>query len=324
MLAVRDHRLDALLHRGRHADVWAATRLGPGGFETPVALKILNATAAATPAQVRAFLAEASTAAAVSDRNVVQVRELICEHGSYAFSMERVRGWPLRALLASTSARHRVPIAIAIALVRDAARGLQAVHEAGLVHRHVTPDNLMIGRSGEVIVIDFGGAIPRGAIPPAELLDPIYASPLLRTHRPVDGRIDTYSLGALLDALIPRSPEVPLALRSIIARAIDPERTFVEPQALEVALDLVSIREGWLVPPAYVAAYASDLARRDDLEGGEVVMLDASMMRGPGRRELRLLDAIEQTPTHAPARTRTVTTESESWDELPTTASARR
>jgi serine/threonine-protein kinase len=320
VLSVRDHRLDALLHRGRHADVWAATRLGPGGFEVPVALKILNPTAAATPAQVRAFLAEASAAAAVQDRNVVQVRELICDRGTYALSMARVRGWSMRALL-TASQRQRVPVAVAIALVRDAARGLRAVHEAGLVHRHVTPDNLMIGSGGEVVVIDFGGAILRGAIPPAELLDPIYASPLLRTHRAVDGRIDTYSLGALLDALIPRSPDLPLALRSIIARAIDPERTFAEPQALEVALDLVSLREGWLVPQAYVAAYTSDLARRD--EAAEVVMLEPSMMRGPGRRELRLLGVVDGA-TPARACTSPVTTIAESWDELPTTSVARR
>jgi hypothetical protein len=80
---------------------------------------------------------------------------------------------------------------------------------------------------------------------------------------PVDARTDVFSLGALLDQLIPERDEVPIALDGIIQRALDPDasRRFPTAHALEIALDLVSIREGWLVPPSYVSAYLNDLFR---------------------------------------------------------------
>jgi serine/threonine protein kinase len=235
----------------------------------PVALKGLNEACAAVPDQVRGFLKEARAASSVQHGNVVQVRELIFDRGRYWISMDLVSGWSMRALLSALEASgQRIPIPVALSLVRDAVRGLQAIHDAGLVHRNVSPDNLMISSAGQVMVLDFGLATWQQTqrirfTPPVEVLDPVYSSPDLHARLPVDARTDVFSLGALLDQLLPVRRDAPVALDAIIRRALDADaaRRFPSAQALETALDLVSIREGWLVPPSYVSAYVNDVFR---------------------------------------------------------------
>ena len=269
MLYVPDHQLETLLHRGTTSEVWRATRLGPNGFAVPVALKTLNETCAAAPDQVRNFLKESRAASSVQHPNVVQVRELIFDRNRYWISMELLSGWSVRALLSALeSFRQPMPIPVALSLVRDAVRGLHAIHEAGLVHRNVAPDNLMIASTGQLVVLDFGLANWQHTqrirfTPPVEVLDPVYSSPDLRARLPVDARTDVFSLGALLDQLIPQRADTPVALDAIIRRALDVDvaRRFPSAQALEVAIDLVSIREGWMVPPSYVSAYLNDVFR---------------------------------------------------------------
>jgi serine/threonine protein kinase len=267
---VRDHQLETLLHHGATSEVWRASRLGPNGFAVPVALKTLNEASAGAQDLVRSFLKESRAASSVQHRNVVQVRELICcDQERYWLSMELVSGWSMRELLAVlTAADQRLPIPVALSLVRDAVRGVQAVHEAGLVHRNIAPDNLMLTHGGHLVVLDFGFATWQHSqrirfVPPVESLDLRFSSPDMIARLPVDARTDVFSLGALLHHLIPARGNAPLALDAIIERALEPEaaRRFPSAQALETALDLVSIREGWLVPPSYVSAYLHDVFR---------------------------------------------------------------
>lgn len=267
--SVPEHQLDTLLHRGATSEIWRATRLGPSGFAVPVALKTLNDACRTAPDQVRGFLKEARAASTVQHCNVVQVRELIFDHDRHWLSMELVTGWSVRALLSAIErSGGPIPVPVALALARDTARGLQAIHEAGLVHRNIAPENLLIASTGQLVVLDFGLAIWQHVqrvrfTPPVEVVDPLYASPELQARLPVDARTDVYSLGALLDQLIPERASAPIALDAIIQRALDPDaaRRFPSAQALETALDLVSIREGWLMPPSYVSAYVSDVFR---------------------------------------------------------------
>jgi serine/threonine protein kinase len=267
--SVREHQLETLLHHGTTSEVWRATRLGPNGFAVPVALKTLNEASAAAPDQVRSFLKESRAASSVQHHNVLQVRDLICDRDRYWLSMELVSGWSMYALLSTlASSDQRLPIPVALSLVRDAVRGVQAIHEAGLVHRNISPDNLMITSTGQLVVIDFGYATWQHTqrirfTPPVEVLDPRYACPDMLARLPVDERTDVFSLGALLNHLIPARGDAPIGLDSIIERALeaDASRRFPSAQALEVALDLVSIREGWLVPPSYVSAYLHDVFR---------------------------------------------------------------
>jgi serine/threonine protein kinase len=160
-----------------------------------------------------------------------------------------------------------MPIPVALSLARDAVRGLHAIHEAGLVHRNVTPENLLVAANGHVAVHDFGLATWQHTqhirFTPIEVLDPVYSSPDLRARLPVDARTDVFSLGVLLDQLVPVRADAPIALDAIIRRAlqVDAARRFPSAQALEIALDLISLREGWLVPPSYVSSYLTDVLR---------------------------------------------------------------
>src|SRR5207244_4426839 len=89
------------------------------------------------------------------------------------------------------------PGGFAVPIARDVAAGLEAIHEAGLVHRNVAPDNLMLAASGRAVIIDFGCAAWHLAervrsTPPTVALDLPYASPELRGRLPVDPRTDVY------------------------------------------------------------------------------------------------------------------------------------
>jgi len=269
MLSIRDHYLEHLVVRGASSEVWSGLRLGPGGFAVPVALKTLTTSNVDSAEHVRAFLAEARAASVVCHPNVVHSHELVHEHGRYWLGMELVRGWTVRALLAALDANAQsIPIPIALTIARDIAAGLEAIHEAGLVHRNVAPDNLMLASSGRAVILDFGCAAWHvtervRSTPPTVALDLPYASPELRGRLPVDPRSDVYSLGVLLHHLVPRRGNVPFFLDGIISRAIDPDpaRRFPSARDLEIALDLVAMREGWMCTPTYVAAFLADVMR---------------------------------------------------------------
>jgi serine/threonine protein kinase len=267
MVFVQNHRLEKVIAQGSSSEVWAAVRLGPGGFASPVALKSLIPRLQGSRRHVRAFVNEARAASYVQHRNVVQAREMILEDGRYWLSMERVRGWTLRTVMTTLARTGRqMPMEVAVALARDAAAGLQAIHDAGLIHRNITPDNLMIAASGHLVVLDFGCAAWRLServrfTPPIDPLEPVYASPQMLGGARVDARTDVYSLGAVLHQLVPRKADVPVGLEGIIARTLEhePEQRFPSARELEIVLELISIRERWPVTPSYVAAYLTEV-----------------------------------------------------------------
>jgi serine/threonine protein kinase len=300
-LAEIDFHLDTLLARGSTSEVWSATRLGPAGFAVPAAVKALSVSFATSAEHLRAFLSEARAASYVQHRNVVQTRELVLINGRYWLGMDLVRGWTVNALLAAVAAtRKPIPFPIVLALARDAAAGLQAIHDAGLVHRNVTPDNLMVDVSGSLSILDFGCATWQLAervhfTQPLVAFDPAYSSPEILAGLPVDARTDVFSVGALLHRLVPRRPDVPFVLEGIIARAVDPDprRRFASAADLEIALEAVSFREGWLVTPSYVSAYVNDVLR---------AMPVVRLPRAPEPRpELVRVEAVQPAPAAARA-----------------------
>jgi eukaryotic-like serine/threonine-protein kinase len=294
---LREYHLDTLLGRGDTSEVWAASNLGPAGFAVPVAVKTLSAHCARSPEHVRAFLNEARAVSYVHHPNVVKTHALVGENERYWLVMELVRGWTMRALLAAIEvARKGIPFRLALALARDACAGVQAIHAAGLVHRNLTPDNLMIATVGHLVVLDFGCASWQLAervhfTPPAAALDRGYASPEILDGLPVDERTDVYSLGALLRRLVPPGPDVPFPLESIIQRALDPDpaQRLASVRQLEIALELVTFREGWMVTPSYVAAYLSDVLRGSPLP---------ALPRAPAEKPPRV---AAPAPAHMPA-----------------------
>ncbi len=135
---------------------------GPFGFWRPAALKKLHEPLARNPAFVSMLLDEARLGAHVRHPLVTEVLDLVADEAGVCLVMQYVHGESLRTLLETGSAP--VPVAVASAIVADALHGLHAAHEArgpdgtmlGIVHRDVSPHNLLVGLDGFTRVTDFG------------------------------------------------------------------------------------------------------------------------------------------------------------------------
>ncbi len=158
-----------VLHRrigvGGMAEVWLASREGPHGFRKEIALKRILPAYAQDPQYVRAFLHEGRIGSTLSHPNVVEVIEAGVVDGIYYLAMEYVDGCDLRGVLdAFRRARRFPPLAFTLNLVADLCAALEHVHEArghdgrplGLVHRDVSPHNLLVSHEGRVKLTDFG------------------------------------------------------------------------------------------------------------------------------------------------------------------------
>jgi serine/threonine protein kinase len=158
---IAHHRLLTELGRGGMGVVWLAR---DEALDRMVAVKLLHASTSLQRARER-LLREARGLARVVHPNVVQVYEVGSHRGSLYVAMQYVPGQTLRAWL-----RERRPSASeTLALLVDIARGLAAIHAAGLVHRDVKPDNVMVGDDGRARVLDFG--LVRSVSPGLDMLD---------------------------------------------------------------------------------------------------------------------------------------------------------
>ena len=205
------YEIVAPLRAGGMASFYLARRVGPAGFMRPVGIKVVHAHLAADRSFVDMFLDEARLSARIVHPNVVHVEELGESDGMFFLAMELVHGAPLSALLRRLSETHKVltvPVACAIAM--RVADGLHAAHEvkddAGalleVVHRDVSPQNILVGADGRVKLIDFGIAKARGRLQETEggsLKGKLrYMSPEQAWGKPIDRRSDVYALGIVL------------------------------------------------------------------------------------------------------------------------------
>jgi serine/threonine protein kinase len=198
------------LKSGGMGDVLLARRRGPGGFDRLVAIKTIRAELASTPAVRAMFLDEAALLSRLSHPAVAAVHDFGEEAGMLYLVMEYVAGIPFRDLI-----ERRVPPIIAAAAVIEAGRGVHAAHELrdlagqlmGVVHRDISPDNLMLGFDGHVKVIDFGIALIKGRQAPVTEFGmvkgkPPYMSPEQVKNDPLDRRSDVFSLSVVLHELL--------------------------------------------------------------------------------------------------------------------------
>jgi serine/threonine-protein kinase len=183
--------------RGGMADVYLARDLR---LDRPVAIKVLSAELSRDPTFVERFRLEARAAANLNHPNIVSVYDWGQEQDTSFIVMEYVEGQTLRELI-------HVDGTVAPAQVADIgaeiAAALSFAHKAGVVHRDVKPGNVLITRSGQVQVTDFGIARANGASDGltrtgAVMGTATYFSPEQAQGLPVDGRSDVYSLGIVL------------------------------------------------------------------------------------------------------------------------------
>jgi eukaryotic-like serine/threonine-protein kinase len=283
---LRIGRYEVISHlaTGGMAHIYLARQTGLGSFERHVVLKTILRERATDQRFVTMFLDEAKLAATLNHQNVAQVYEVDHADGAYFMAMEYVHGENTRAILETTIRRGwTVPLELAIMIISGAAAGLHHAHERrgkngqplNIVHRDVSPANIMVGYDGSVKVLDFGiakaeeratktiGGTIKGKYG--------YMSPEQCKGKPIDRRSDIFALGIVLyelttlrrafkgnddfetmkrivagDLVLPSTviQGFPRELEAIILTALasDPGARFQTAQELIEALDAFTVR----------------------------------------------------------------------------------
>jgi serine/threonine protein kinase len=156
---------------GGMAEVFRAVVPGAEGFRRQVVLKRILASHASAPAFVEMFAQEARISALLHHPNIVQVFDFGQVEGSYFLAMELIDGWEVGAInKALRAARSKMPIEIAVHIAHEVLLGLSYAHtlkvqgyEPHIIHRDVSPSNIMCLRTGGVKLLDFGVASVAGA-----------------------------------------------------------------------------------------------------------------------------------------------------------------
>ncbi len=213
--AVGDCQVLFELASGGMASVFLARQLGDAGFERLVAIKRVHRHLVEDPEVFAMASDEARIAALVRHPNVVSVIGVHDARGELLLIQEYVEGVPLSRLLRVLGDRcARLPLSVALAIAVDAAKGLAATHDAvdlrgeplAIVHRDVSPQNLLVGTDGVTRVIDFGIArserrmtMTRTGVLKGKLA---YMAPEQIEEQAVDRRADVYALGAVLFEMV--------------------------------------------------------------------------------------------------------------------------
>jgi serine/threonine-protein kinase len=202
------YEIDSLLATGGMAEVWRAKMKGLEGFEKRVVIKTMLTHLQHRPELVQMFVDEASLAARLSHPNIVDVFDFGELEGRYFITMAYVPGLTLRMIHKRMLARNqRLPLAAALHVMRDLCEALQHIHDLedgsgplGLVHRDLSPDNLIVSTSGTAKLIDFGAARATARTPPGRLFVGRYryAAPERIRNEGEDRRSDLFSVGVML------------------------------------------------------------------------------------------------------------------------------
>ena len=200
------YRLLGLLGRGGVGEVWRAEDLQLGRV---VAVKVLRRLEGDALSSLERFRREARVTAQLSHPNVVATYDIGTTEDRAYLVMELVRGGDLAQLLRS----HGLPPADEVAdLAIQAARGLDAAHAAGIVHRDVKPANLLLSSEGELKITDFGIARMAGTDQTGALTGPVllgtaaYLAPEQVRGEPATPASDRYALGCVLYELLAGAP----------------------------------------------------------------------------------------------------------------------
>jgi len=285
---------------GGMASVWLARFGGRLGFERLVVVKMILPQYSQDPRFQQMFLDEARIASKIEHSNVARILDVGEHEGNYFIVMEWVDGDSLSKLnRAAEQQNRRVPTGIALRIAADAAAGLHAAHTLkdrdgtflGVVHRDVSPQNLLIANTGATMLIDFGVAKARDRVSQETSAGQIkgkirYMAPEQARGVNLDARADIWALGAILYELFagappydganevatlhkltsgapppPLPPDVPAAVQAIIARslAFDPDARYATALEMNLALESAMVEIGEATSMAMVANYTGHL-----------------------------------------------------------------
>jgi serine/threonine protein kinase len=205
------YQVQSHLASGGMAEIYLARAIGLEGFERYVVVKCIKPEHARDERFVKMFIDEARVSAHLHHQNIAQVYDIGQEGGAYYFAMEYLHGENVRDLLHKVAvARGEVPLEHALSIVCGAAAGLHYAHEKrggdgqslGIVHRDVSPSNIVVTFDGAVKVVDFG--IAKAATRMTETQSGnlkgkiAYMSPEQCRGGGVDRRSDVFALGIVL------------------------------------------------------------------------------------------------------------------------------
>ncbi|WP_344587709.1 Stk1 family PASTA domain-containing Ser/Thr kinase [Actinomadura vinacea] len=304
------YRIESRIARGGMATVYLArdTRL-----DRVVAIKVMHAGLATDEEFVRRFIGEAKAAAALSNPNVVAVYDQGTDGEHVFLVMEYVRGRTLRDVL---SERGRLGPRAALEIMQPVLAALGAAHRAGLVHRDVKPENVLITEDGQAKVADFGLAraeTASGMTKTGMIIGTVgYLAPEQVLSGSADVRSDVYAAGTMLFELLtgelPHQGDTPLAVAyKHVNDAVPAPSTWVPglPHRLDVLVLRATAREPGHRPQdanamlAEVAEVCAGLPRDFDARmgtampppGGRTSVLPAPGMAPPGDSRTRVFDA---------------------------------
>jgi tetratricopeptide (TPR) repeat protein/predicted Ser/Thr protein kinase len=206
--AIGKYRVLARLGGGAMGVVYQCSQ---PGLERLVAVKVMVAGRHATAEQILRFQREAQLAAQLVHPNVVQVHDVGVEGEMHFLVMEYVDGWSLDRLIGTRV----LTMPRILRLVAQVARALQAAHARGIIHRDIKPSNILLARTGQPKLTDFGLAKPlagnQNLSGSGDLIGtPRYMSPeqVLAAPQDMDASTDIYSLGAVLYEMLTGRPPV--------------------------------------------------------------------------------------------------------------------
>ncbi|HVR60729.1 MAG TPA: serine/threonine-protein kinase [Polyangia bacterium] len=215
---------------GGMAEIFLATQMGREGFQKTVVLKRVHSTIYADPQFRNMFLDEAHISMSLSHSNIVQILDLGLAGGRYFLVLELVDGWDLgRILLRANLAGIPLPRELGLYMTAEICRALSYAHgktqddkPLGIVHRDVSPHNVLVSEQGEVKLTDFGIAkamnkrehtgtgVVKGKV--------AFMSPEQAMGKPIDARSDLFSVGTMLYLLMTgkRPFEAPTDLETLL------------------------------------------------------------------------------------------------------------
>jgi eukaryotic-like serine/threonine-protein kinase len=338
--------------RGGMAEILLARERGPLGALRHLVIKRILPEVADNDTMLHMFLDEARLVMGLSHPNLCQIYEIGEQDGSWFIAMEWVNGTTLHELIRRAGAAGCIDVEVMASIMSQCAEALHHAHHARdgegnlvhLVHRDVSPHNIMVAFDGRVKLLDFG--IAKTAISTHRTEAGIvkgkvcYLAPEQWRTAPVDARTDIFALGccmfealsgrvlfrrdsqaevmrAVLEDQVPRladeHPSVPTALSDIAARALaqDPEDRFQSALALSDAIEQVLTARAGGVRPSRIAGYVRSLFPAE-VELGPV--LERSV-RGADLEEAPRPTLPSLPPVAAPLRA--MTTPGESRMSLP-------
>ncbi|HSS38725.1 MAG TPA: serine/threonine-protein kinase [Polyangia bacterium] len=204
------YRVLRKIAHGGMAEIFLALQLGVEGFQKQVVLKRILPALAADPSFVRMLVDEAHIASTLNHSNLVQVLDLRHSGSEYFLVLEFVDGWSLEQVRRrAQKAKLKLPLPLALSIVGALCRALAYVHgrtrdgrPLGIVHRDVTPQNVLLSAEGDVKLADFGIAKALGkreksatGVIKGKFA---YMSPEQAAGETLDGRSDLFSVGTLL------------------------------------------------------------------------------------------------------------------------------